>query len=119
MPHLKPIIFFLQKKCFNFQYSHFFAEKIFLDHIIDAILKCLDFLGAIAQLGERLHGMQEVSGSIPLSSTKYTFSSSTVGWVERFLRNPTQAVLALVKSCYLSPSPFQGEGWDGGAQISI
>ncbi|CDL85783.1 conserved hypothetical protein [Xenorhabdus szentirmaii DSM 16338] len=26
--------------------------------------------GAIAQLGERLHGMQEVSGSIPLSSTK-------------------------------------------------
>ncbi|CED79669.1 Protein of unknown function [Candidatus Hamiltonella defensa (Bemisia tabaci)] len=28
-----------------------------------------DTLGAIAQLGERLHGMQEVSGSIPLSST--------------------------------------------------
>jgi hypothetical protein len=26
--------------------------------------------GAIAQLGERLHGMQQVSGSIPLSSTK-------------------------------------------------
>jgi hypothetical protein len=25
--------------------------------------------GAIAQLGERLHGMQEVSGSIPLGST--------------------------------------------------
>ncbi len=25
--------------------------------------------GAIAQLVERLHGMQEVSGSIPLSST--------------------------------------------------
>ena len=31
-----------------------------------SIEKC----GAIAQLGERLHGMQEVSGSIPLSSTK-------------------------------------------------
>jgi hypothetical protein len=28
--------------------------------------------GAIAQLGERLHGMQEVSGSIPLSSTKFS-----------------------------------------------
>ena len=28
-------------------------------------------LGAIAQLGERLHGMQEVSGSIPLGSTKF------------------------------------------------
>ena len=27
-------------------------------------------LGAIAQLGERLHGMQEVGGSIPPSSTK-------------------------------------------------
>ena len=26
--------------------------------------------GAIAQLVERLHGMQKVSGSIPLSSTK-------------------------------------------------
>ncbi len=26
--------------------------------------------GAIAQLVERLHGMQEVSGSIPLSSTR-------------------------------------------------
>lgn len=27
------------------------------------------FVGGIAQLGERLHGMQEVSGSIPLTST--------------------------------------------------
>ncbi|CAI8742640.1 hypothetical protein EMIT0P218_140078 [Pseudomonas sp. IT-P218] len=32
--------------------------------------------GAIAQLGERLHGMQEVSGSIPLSSTNFTSSRS-------------------------------------------
>ncbi len=37
-----------------------FGTKIRKDHI----------RGAIAQLGERLHGMQEVSGSIPLSSTK-------------------------------------------------
>ncbi|CAI8723262.1 hypothetical protein EMIT043CA1_160049 [Pseudomonas brassicacearum] len=29
--------------------------------------------GAIAQLGERLHGMQEVDGSIPSSSTNYRF----------------------------------------------
>ncbi len=28
-------------------------------------------IGAIAQLGERLHGMQEVDGSIPSSSTKF------------------------------------------------
>jgi hypothetical protein len=27
--------------------------------------------GGIAQLGERLHGMQEVSGSIPLTSTTF------------------------------------------------
>ena len=33
----------------------------------DAKLK--DFYGGIAQLGERLHGMQEVRGSIPLTST--------------------------------------------------
>jgi hypothetical protein len=29
----------------------------------------LERLGAIAQLGERLHGMQEVAGSIPAGST--------------------------------------------------
>ncbi len=28
-----------------------------------------EWYGALAQLGERLHGMQEVSGSIPLGST--------------------------------------------------
>ena len=32
--------------------------------------------GGLAQLGERLHGMQEVSGSIPLSSTKIRSLSS-------------------------------------------
>jgi hypothetical protein len=31
--------------------------------------------GGIAQLGERLHGMQEVSGSIPLTSTTRTSES--------------------------------------------
>jgi hypothetical protein len=35
------------------------------------------FRGGIAQLGERLHGMQEVSGSIPLTSTtKKSFALS-------------------------------------------
>lgn len=33
--------------------------------------------GAIAQLGERLHGMQEVSGSIPLISTKSRFITNS------------------------------------------
>src|SRR5690606_10259092 len=31
--------------------------------------------GGIAQLGERLHGMQEVSGSIPLTSTNRKMQS--------------------------------------------
>ena len=31
---------------------------------------CEAFSGGIAQLGERLHGMQEVIGSIPFTSTK-------------------------------------------------
>ena len=34
--------------------------------------------GGIAQLGERLHGMQEVSGSIPLTSTKTAWLHSAV-----------------------------------------
>ena len=46
--------------------------------------------GALAQLGERLHGMQEVSGSIPLGSTKFPFSFANV----RHLRpSPTRAIL--------------------------
>ena len=35
--------------------------------------------GAIAQLGERLHGMQEVRGSIPRSSTKVLKSRLFLG----------------------------------------
>ena len=35
-----------------------------------AVFKIAPLFGGIAQLGERLHGMQEVSGSIPLTSTK-------------------------------------------------
>ena len=36
----------------------------------DVIISERSRYGGIAQLGERLHGMQEVSGSIPLISTK-------------------------------------------------
>jgi hypothetical protein len=38
-------------------------------------------VGGIAQLGERLHGMQEVSGSIPLTST---IKAALVKWVFLF-----------------------------------
>ena len=48
--------------------------------------------GGLAQLGERLHGMQEVSGSIPLFSTKKAlyFAGSTVLF---FLLKPMGAAL--------------------------
>jgi hypothetical protein len=40
--------------------------------------------GGIAQLGERLHGMQEVSGSIPLTSTtNFGWLADTVATVAR------------------------------------
>ncbi|GEM_PF-4943776 len=39
--------------------------------------------GAVAQLGERLHGMQEVGGSNPLRSTKRACAVSSE--VEHFL----------------------------------
>ncbi len=38
--------------------------------IMPKLITMRGFVGGIAQLGERLHGMQEVSGSIPLTSTK-------------------------------------------------
>ena len=34
-------------------------------------------IGPLAQLGERLHGMQEVSGSIPLGSTNFSSNAAT------------------------------------------
>tara|TARA_B100001105_G_scaffold67552_1_gene52921 strand:- start:1642 stop:1818 length:177 start_codon:yes stop_codon:yes gene_type:complete len=46
-------------------------------------------LGAIAQLGERLHGMQEVAGSIPASSTIPSLSNShgLYGLVDLFFKD--------------------------------
>ncbi len=49
-------------------------NRVILRLQVFAILKNADNMhisyGGIAQLVERLHGMQEVSGSIPLTSTK-------------------------------------------------
>ena len=57
--------------------------------------------GGLAQLGERLHGMQEVSGSIPLFSTKKAlyFVGSMVLF---FLLKP------IFGGCIASPAPFSG-----------
>ena len=46
-----------------------------------------NWFGAIAQLGERLHGMQEVSGSIPLGSTNGSFAKRL-----KFKTPPTTAI---------------------------
>ncbi len=44
--------------------------------------------GALAQLGERLNGIQEASGSIPLCSTLYNLcGSNSVGRVSRCQRD--------------------------------
>ena len=40
-------------------------------------LIAIKFYGAVAQLGERLNGIQEVVGSIPSGSTDYFFSESS------------------------------------------
>jgi hypothetical protein len=40
----------------------------------------LNGAGGIAQLGERLHGMQEVIGSIPFTSTKITLKKQWLKW---------------------------------------
>ncbi len=70
------------KKAFFLLFSDSFL-KLYLTPLknmrnIDILLALLakrsfskEYFGGIAQLGERLHGMQEVSGSIPLISTKF------------------------------------------------
>ena len=50
--------------------SHGSVQPGFVDTGRTAVLQFAPFRGAIAQLGERLHGMQEVDGSIPSGSTK-------------------------------------------------
>ena len=51
--------------------------------------------GGIAQLGERLNGIQEVSGSIPLIST--TKSSENFGFQNFFF------VFSKKKFCFIAP----------------
>tara|TARA_E500000331_G_scaffold279907_1_gene273069 strand:- start:109 stop:279 length:171 start_codon:yes stop_codon:yes gene_type:complete len=46
--------------------------------------------GAIAQLGERYNGIVEVSGSIPLGSTK-----KALNFLGAFLRKPKMLIITL------------------------
>lgn len=52
--------------CFGAEHS---GQKKVVYNSGNALYNARSFVGGIAQLGERLHGMQEVSGSIPLTST--------------------------------------------------
>ena len=66
-------------------------KKVFLKKVVDISLNCWytnkavsdggGQYGGVAHLGERLHGMQEVRGSIPLISTK----NSEPDWFGVFL----------------------------------
>jgi hypothetical protein len=49
--------------------------SIVINSILSPLHEALVTHGGLAQLGERLHGMQEVSGSIPLISTKLYLGS--------------------------------------------
>ena len=71
------------------------------------------FVGAVAQLGERLNGIQEVRGSIPLGSTAVGYQS---GQMEQTVNlpayayvgsNPTPTMLAI--SYRLSVARWRGD----------
>ncbi len=57
------------------KYFQFLQKTCLTWHVSSAILNKLSrktrTSGGLAQLGERLHGMQEVTGSIPVFSTRY------------------------------------------------
>ena len=73
--------------------------------------------GGLAQLGERLHGMQEVSGSIPLFSTKqfvlepnslrkrvrvrFLFIGGSAEGLHRALNEQRQGIIVVMVSCLL------------------
>jgi len=67
--------------------------------------------GGLAQLGERLHGMQEVIGSSPLSSTHSNSfcPASLYGERGKGILNLLQKQLALPAICRVSPS-LVGDG---------
>ena len=83
VPGLKNI-FFIKTTEFCFKSIEFFRNcKLIgagrLHSAEKSFIMPPSFEGGLAQLGERLHGMQEVSGSIPLSSTKNSGSPSSRG----------------------------------------
>ena len=64
--------------------------------------------GGIAQLGERLNGIQEVSGSIPLISTSRQCRLPNIGKVRRNSYVRTPMILFLLKSRLSPPAGSAG-----------
>jgi hypothetical protein len=60
----------LSKNCLKI----YFARCKFQNIVSHKKIKCQNLFGVIAQLGERLNGIQEVGGSIPLNSTMILLS---------------------------------------------
>src|SRR5450631_4226368 len=68
--------------------------------------------GAIAQLGERLHGMQEVRGSIPRSSTRKSIVYGSSGAQKPFRGAPTGTHPASTREFWPIRGPgFKAELW--------
>ncbi len=71
------------EKTLDMQYvGCYLNQRVWRVFVVRRFRKC----GAIAQLGERLNGIQEVSGSIPLSSTtlfKRTFGEGLTGFSQQ------------------------------------
>ena len=53
--------------------KYFHNERLTKSRSLSILSGFQRHIGAIAQLGERLHGMQEVGGSIPPGSTKLRY----------------------------------------------
>ena len=69
----------LPKSCLKI----YFAKCKFQNIVRHKKIKYQIFFGVIAQLGERLNGIQEVGGSIPLNSTMF-YSLSCLQIFSRF-----------------------------------
>jgi hypothetical protein len=74
-------------------------------------IEARDSKGAIAQLGERLHGMQEVGGSIPPGST--TLRPSGFAWRSHEMhegRSVVPGVARRAKTGFIRFAPFSACG---------
>ena len=65
----------------------------------------MKWYGALAQLGERLHGMQEVSGSIPLGSTIHRMKEYLFGKLVSEVS--LTGFFRVSEFCYPCLTPFQ------------